>query len=359
MKHVSLAVLVVAIASGAAPLQAQSLLYRGPNMGGTWVPGAGVVQFNFLHRFYVFPGPSHFVDNHPTFTLAAGFGNGITVGGRFATKSTAGTGAGAQSSNETEVFARWGAVGGEGQEGFSVAVTPAYNLLAKSIDGELGVDWTRGPVTLQGAARGISRELGTPGKRQMALAGGVVARVTQYIALSADLGSFVAPVDGRAAWSLALNLLIPGSPHTFSLQASNATSATIQGASVGYAPTGSNRILYGFEFTIPLHLKRFAPWFHGSPKPVALGAPAGAPVAAEIRMTALKFQGETVTISTGQAVRWINGDPVEHTVAFEGTEPGSPLIPPNGSYVHRFDKPGTYPYHCTPHPFMKGVVIVK
>ena len=356
MKRASLALLVLA---AAAPLQAQSLLYRGPNMGGTWVPDAGVVQFNFLHRFYVFPGPSHFVENHPTFTLAAGFGHGITFGGRFATKSTVGTGAGAQSSNETEVFARWRAVGREGKDGCSVAITPAYNFLAKSIDGEFGVDWTRGPVTMQGAARAISRELGTPGKRQMALAGGVVARVTQYIAVSADVGAFAAPVIGRAAWSVALDLLIPGSPHTFSLQASNATSATIQGASVGYAPTGSTRILYGFEFTIPLHLKRFSPWFHGSPKPVALGAPAGAAVAAEVRMNELKFHGDTVTIAAGQAVRWTNGDPVEHTVTFDGAEPGSPPIPPRGSYVHRFEKPGTYTYHCTPHPFMTGVVVVK
>jgi len=58
-------------------------------------------------------------------------------------------------------------------------------------------------------------------------------------------------------------------------------------------------------------------------------------------------------------VRWTNRDPLEHTVTFDGAEPGSPPIPPNGSYVHRFDKPGTYPYHCTPHPFMKGVVVVK
>src|SRR2546426_12496052 len=110
MKRLSLALLVLAAAPAGTPLAAQSLLYRGPNMGGTWVPDAGVVQFNFLHRFYVFPGPTHFVENHPTFTLAAGFGHGMTLGGRFATKSLAGTGAGAQSSNETEVYARWRAV---------------------------------------------------------------------------------------------------------------------------------------------------------------------------------------------------------------------------------------------------------
>jgi amicyanin len=357
MKRVSFALLALA----AAPLQAQSLLYRGPNMGGSWVPDAAVVQFNFLHRFYVTPGPSHGVINYPSFTLAAGLGHDIAFGGRFATKSLAGTGAGAQSSNETEVFARWRAIGAEGRAGFSVAITPAYNLLAKSVDGELGVDWTRGPVTLQAAARGIGRELGTPGRHQVALAGGWVGRLTQYIAVSGDIGSFMTPVNGRAAWSVALNLLIPGSPHTFSLQASNAASATMQGASRGLTTfgTGSNFILYGFEFTIPLHLKRFSPWFHGAPKPVVLGAPAGAAIAAEVDMAAMKFAGETVTISAGQAVRWTNRDPVEHSVTFDGAEQGSPIIPRNGSYVHRFEQPGTYTYHCTPHPFMKGVVVVK
>src|SRR5881409_641929 len=357
MTRVSFALLALA---AAAPLRGQSLLYRGPNMGGSWVPDPAVVQFNFLHRFYVAPGPSHAVSNYPSFTLAAGIAHDIAFGGRFATKSLAGTGAGAQSTNETEVFVRWRALGTEGRGGFSVAITPAYNLLAKSVDGELGVDWTRGRVTLEAAARGISRELGTPGQKQVALAGGFVGRLTRYIAVSGDLGSFMAPVNGRAAWSVALNLLIPGSPHTFSLQASNAGSATMQGASRGLTTfgTGSNFILYGFEFTIPLHLKRFSPWFHASPKPVALGA-SGAAVAAEVDMTAIKFAGDAVTISAGQAVRWTNRDPLEHTVTFDGAEPGSPPIPPNGSYVHRFDRPGTYTYHCTPHPFMKGVVVVK
>src|SRR5438094_2702460 len=357
MTRVSFALLALA---AAAPLRGQSLLYRGPNMGGSWVPDPAVVQFNFLHRFYVAPGPSHAVSNYPSFTLAAGIAHDIAFGGRFATKSLAGTGAGAQSTNETEVFVRWRALGTEGREGFSVAITPAYNLLAKSVDGELGVDWTRGRVTLESAARGISRELGTPGQKQVALAGGFVARLTRYIAVSGDVGSFMAPVNGRSAWSVALNFLIPGSPHTFSLQASNATSATIQGASIGYAPTGSTLTLYGFEFTIPLHLKRFSPWFHKTPKPIVLGSAAGAAIAADVRMSNVKFMGDTITIAAGQAVRWTNADPIEHTVTFDGAaEPGSPVIPPNGSYVHRFDKPGTYTYHCTPHPFMKGAVVVR
>ena len=353
MKRVSLALLVLAAPPVATPLAAQSLLYRPPNLGGTWVPDGGVVQFNFLHRFYVFPGPSHFVENHPTFTLVAGFGHNIAFGGRFATKSITG-GGGEQSSNETELYARWRAYGAEGRPGFAVAVTPAYNLLAKSLDGELGVDWTQGPVTLHGAARAVSRRLGDPATGAGAFAGGFDVRLTRYVGLSADIGSFVSPA-GRSAWSAAIDLLIPGSPHTFSLQVSNAQSATIQGASIGYAAVGAGHVLYGFEFTIPLHLKRFSPWFHGTGRP-KLVVPEGAAV---VKIAQYKFATDTVRIAAGATVVWANDDVAEHTVTFHGTEPGSPTIAPGGTFSHRFDRPGTYPYHCTPHPFMKGVVIVR
>src|SRR6266550_3418469 len=58
-----------------APVKAQSLMYRPPNLGGTWVPEGGVVQFNFVHRFYVAPaGGGQKVTNFPTFTVAAGHG---------------------------------------------------------------------------------------------------------------------------------------------------------------------------------------------------------------------------------------------------------------------------------------------
>src|SRR2546421_6283768 len=49
---------------------------------------------------------------------------------------------------------------------------------------------------------------------------------------------------------------------------------------------GLAKVVYGFEFTIPIHFARFAPWFHGNPKPAVVGnaAPsATGPVAAEVR----------------------------------------------------------------------------
>src|SRR2546426_4958332 len=335
-----------------APLGAQSLMYRPPNLGSTWVPDRGLVQFNFVPRFYVASSAgSHKVTNFPTFTLALGLGRQIAVGTHYGTNSLV-----VQTPyrpNETELYARWRAVGVEGRDGLAVSVTPAYNVAARSADGEISVDYTSGRFTLSGAARGMTKAFGIDTARA-AFAGGVVARLTNYIAVSADVGSFVKP-DVRAAWSVGLDLVIPGSPHTFSLQARNATTSTIQGNSVGFS-----KMLYGFEFTIPLHLKRFSPWFHKTPRPVALGTAAGAAIAADVRMSNVKFLGDTIMIAAGQALRWTNADPIEHTVTFDGAaEPGSPVIPPNGSYVHRFDKPGTYSYHCTPHPFMKGIVVVR
>jgi len=132
MKRVSLALLVLAVSLTVAPLAAQSLLYRGPNMGGTWVPDAGVVQFNFLHRFYVTPGPSHSVNQLSQLYTRLRVRTRGRGGRSLRTKSLVGTGAAAQSSNETELFARWRAVGAEARRGFSVAVTPAYNLLARA-----------------------------------------------------------------------------------------------------------------------------------------------------------------------------------------------------------------------------------
>src|SRR2546422_8938127 len=190
MTRVSFALVTLA---AVAPLQAQSLLYRPPNLGGTWVPDGGVVQFNFVHRFYVAPGPSHAVVNFPTFTLAAGFGHQAAFGAHFATRSSGGLGNGALSTNETEVYGRWRVRGVEAQPGFAVAVTPAYNLLAKSVDGEVGVDWTQGPFTLHGAARAVSRRLGQSGDGAAAFAGGFNAPPNPDGGRRRDVGRFGGP----------------------------------------------------------------------------------------------------------------------------------------------------------------------
>jgi amicyanin len=165
------------------------------------------------------------------------------------------------------------------------------------------------------------------------------------------------------AWSAGLVFLIPNSPHTFSLHASNVDVNTIQGSSRRSPLLAglTSKPIYGFEFTMPLHLSRFGAWFRKSPRAASVTGDVDAPVAATLTITAMKFPADTVFISAGQAVRWNNTDPLGHTIAFAAGsgEANSDLIPQNGAYVHRFSQPGTYPYSCTPHPFMKGVVVVR
>lgn len=352
-----LATALVTLTTVVVPLRAQSLLYRSPNLGGTWVPDPGVVQFNFLHRFHVNPSSAgRAVINYPTFTLATGVARRVAIGAWFATKSPAGVGRSAGTSNETEVFARWRLLGGaEGTPGLRIAVTPAYDFLAQSVDGEVGVDYDLGPVTLEGAARITSKPLGASGGARAALAVGAVARVTRFIALSADVGSFVSPTV-LAAWSAGIQVQIPNSPHTFAFEVSNTVASTIQGNSIGFPQR-----LYGFEFTIPLRLSRFGAWFRKAPRAASVTGDVDSPVAATLTIRAMKFPADTVILSAGQAVRWNNTDPLGHTITFAtgSGEANSDLIPPNGAYVHRFTRPGTYPYSCTPHPFMTGVVVVR
>jgi plastocyanin len=58
-------------------------------------------------------------------------------------------------------------------------------------------------------------------------------------------------------------------------------------------------------------------------------------------------------------VEWKNDDPLAHTVTADDGSWDSGLIQPGATWRRTFDRPGTYPFHCTPHPFMKGVVVVR
>jgi amicyanin len=71
------------------------------------------------------------------------------------------------------------------------------------------------------------------------------------------------------------------------------------------------------------------------------------------------YSPATITVKVGTKVTWTNQDAVGHTVtADSGTGPDSQLIDQGQSYSFTFDKAGTYTYHCTPHPYMKGTVVV-
>ena len=79
----------------------------------------------------------------------------------------------------------------------------------------------------------------------------------------------------------------------------------------------------------------------------------------EIDIAKMSYADREVTVEAGTTVRWVNRDPVGHTVTSDEGVWESPLVEPGGSFEFTFGEPGRYNYHCVPHPFMKGTVVVE
>jgi amicyanin len=86
----------------------------------------------------------------------------------------------------------------------------------------------------------------------------------------------------------------------------------------------------------------------------------GTDVAESVSIRNFAFSPSKITIKKGSQVVWTNKDSVGHTVTSdEGNELDSELLMQNDNYSHTFNEVGLFKYHCTPHPFMKGEVIVE
>lgn len=72
------------------------------------------------------------------------------------------------------------------------------------------------------------------------------------------------------------------------------------------------------------------------------------------------FSNKELKIKKGDSVTWTNLDSIGHTVTSDsGEELNSNILSINKNYKHIFNKVGTFNYHCTPHPYMKGKIIVE
>jgi plastocyanin len=73
-----------------------------------------------------------------------------------------------------------------------------------------------------------------------------------------------------------------------------------------------------------------------------------------------RFKPAHITIKRGTKVRWINKDGIAHTAtANNGRSFDSGLLSKGERYSHTFKRVGKKPYHCKPHPHMRGSVVVK
>jgi plastocyanin len=69
------------------------------------------------------------------------------------------------------------------------------------------------------------------------------------------------------------------------------------------------------------------------------------------------FSPAKLTIPVGTTVIWKNTTAAPHTVT--GGSFGSAMINPGGTYTFTFNSSGRFAYHCSIHPYMTGMVIVK
>jgi len=70
------------------------------------------------------------------------------------------------------------------------------------------------------------------------------------------------------------------------------------------------------------------------------------------------YEPKALTVRAGTTVTWFNGDTMIHTVTSDAGLFDSGTVAPGLFYERTFDTPGTYAYHCTPHPTMTGTIIV-
>jgi len=330
-------------------MAAQTVLDRTPNLSGSWVGESGVVHFNFLHRFAISSAPERKVSATPTFLLATGLPARTLLGVHYATNSELSP----RYPNEWEFFGRVAPLDQERGAPIDASAEVGYNLAAEGLDAEAAVARRQGRFRLLAALRVLAKP-GEDGGADVALASGLVIRLSPDLGLSADVATLTERSAGEeVAWSAGLSLAIPHTPHTLSLHATNANNATLQSSS-----RGTSQTRYGFEFTIPLTLSRYFGGRQTPAQPVPQPTTAGRDTVTAA-VEDFRFRAARLEVATGTTIIWTNRGQVTHTVSAEDGSFDSGPIEPGERRALTFSRAGTFPFRCTPHPFMTGTVVVR
>jgi plastocyanin len=107
--------------------------------------------------------------------------------------------------------------------------------------------------------------------------------------------------------------------------------------------------LSGLVLGIALSAWPFVASAQGVPQPQAM---------VELASTDINSWGFSAVVPIGGTISWTNMGGQAHTVTATDGSFDSGLVDPGGVASIQFDVPGKYAYLCTPHPWMKGFVIV-
>ncbi|MFN6486509.1 MULTISPECIES: cupredoxin family copper-binding protein [unclassified Nostoc] len=82
------------------------------------------------------------------------------------------------------------------------------------------------------------------------------------------------------------------------------------------------------------------------------------PADVTVKIRNFKFEPANLALAVGKTVQFLNVDEEPHTAtATDGTF-NSKALDTNETWNYTATKPGTYPYICSIHPFMKGTLTV-
>jgi plastocyanin len=79
-----------------------------------------------------------------------------------------------------------------------------------------------------------------------------------------------------------------------------------------------------------------------------------------VKISNFKFSPASLTVKQGAGVTVTNEDSAAHTAtADDGHSFDTGDLSQGATQTISVSKPGSYPYHCTIHPFMHGTLVVK
>jgi YVTN family beta-propeller protein len=85
----------------------------------------------------------------------------------------------------------------------------------------------------------------------------------------------------------------------------------------------------------------------------------GAAAGAAVSIANFVFAPLQIAVAAGQSVTWTNDDGAPHGLAFKDGARGTDSLLPGAKFSRVFERPGTYYYVCSVHPFMTGQVTVR
>ncbi len=94
-------------------------------------------------------------------------------------------------------------------------------------------------------------------------------------------------------------------------------------------------------------------------QPVFAAPAAAVEGGAKVSIANFAFTPAEITIAPGESVIWTNDDGAPHGLAYHDDAKGTDLLLPGAGFSRRFDRPGTYDYNCSVHPYMTGRVVVR